>query len=588
MTEDGKRANPKPPPVDGLSYLWRRINEHKVVQWSAAYLAVAYALQHGVTLTSDAFEWPHAVTRISMLLFILGLPLVMTFAWYHGARANRHFSKAELSIISILLVASSLLFYVLVRPSSEAPAGAPAVQEAGVAAAKRAAADPHAAIAVAVLPFANLSDDKAQEFFSDGMTDELGTALAKIPDLRVVARQSAYRFKGANEDARAIGQALNATHLIEGSVRKAGNRVRISAELVKADDGLRVWADNYDRDLTDVFAIQEDIARAIAVSLRMSLGLKPGENLVNSRKIDADSYDKYLRAKALRQGRGGLQDETQAASLLESVVAKNPDYAPAWAALSEEDFAIAQAHANNFKESIAESRPLAMRFREKAEADANHALQLDPNLAPAHADLGALAWTRGALLEADEHFARALALDPGDANEVLIPYGIRLGVAGRLKEALATFEKAHTIEPFAPQILLFTVQDRWLNGQNDEALALAATMRPINRAPVSAMIYASLGRHGDAAAALTEIAGDRIPSPRRPRDYCERRRRKADPPKNFRACRRIWNSSIFTPAHRNAPSTHSSAISKSAFWPAVLLHSSGIRPTRHYARRSGS
>ena len=284
MSQDTNR-NPKPPSIDRLSQLWRRVSDRKIVQWSVAYVALAYGIQHGVVLTREAFEWPQAVERISMLLLALGLPVVMTFAWYHGERASRRISGPELTIISILLVIGSLLFYVFVRPSEEI-AAATSSRQAGVAAARNAAADPHGAISVAVLPFVNLSSDKEQEFFSDGMTEEITAALAKVPDLRVVARTSAFEFKGKNVNIKTMGQELGATHLIEGSVRKAGNRLRITAQLIKADDGTHIWAEDYDRELTDVFAIQEDIARAITASLRMPLGLKPGENLVNNRSID--------------------------------------------------------------------------------------------------------------------------------------------------------------------------------------------------------------------------------------------------------------------------------------------------------------
>src|SRR5215472_6754823 len=116
MGTETKRAD-KPPPVDRFAQLWQRVNEHKLVQWTVAYVAVAYAIQHGVILTSESFEWPNVVARSSMLLLVLGLPFVITFAWYHGARASRHISKAEMSIISILLVIGTFLFYTLARPS---------------------------------------------------------------------------------------------------------------------------------------------------------------------------------------------------------------------------------------------------------------------------------------------------------------------------------------------------------------------------------------------------------------------------------------------------------------------------------------
>jgi adenylate cyclase len=299
MSGDTEHSNPNTPPVDRLSQLWRRVNEHKIVQWTVAYIAVAYALQQGLVLMGGAFDWPDVVLRASMLLLILGLPLVMTLAWYHGERASRNFSTAELTIISLLLVIGSVIFYAFVQPNAEiANDQAPVVQQSGITAARSASLSP-AGVSVAVLPFANVSADPEQEFFSDGITDEISGALAKIPDLRVVARTSAFQYKTRNTDIRSIGQALNATHLIEGSVRRAGGRVRIGVQLILAESGLQLWSENYDRELTDIFAIQEDIARAITTSLRMPLGLKPGDNLVNNRSIDPESYQQYLRGRAL-------------------------------------------------------------------------------------------------------------------------------------------------------------------------------------------------------------------------------------------------------------------------------------------------
>src|SRR5437764_5923247 len=133
MSQDTDRTNPKPPSVDRLSLLWRRVNDRKIVQWSVAYVALAYGIQHGVVLTGDAFEWPHAIQQISMLLLALGLPVVMTCAWYHGERASRRISGPELTIISILLVIGSLFFYVFVRPPAELAAGtAPAAVRSAV------------------------------------------------------------------------------------------------------------------------------------------------------------------------------------------------------------------------------------------------------------------------------------------------------------------------------------------------------------------------------------------------------------------------------------------------------------------------
>src|SRR5262249_15453609 len=150
-------------------------------------------------------------------------------------------------------------------------------------------------------------------------------------ELRVVGRTSAFQFKGQMRDLRAIGQALSATHLLEGSVRTAGKRVRITAELVTADRGVTVWTDSYDRDLTHVFAIQEDIAQAIVMALKV--GLNQGKLLVSNRTISPDAYLDYLRAKGDVRTREPQRAST-AVSLLEKITARNPDYAPAWALLA--------------------------------------------------------------------------------------------------------------------------------------------------------------------------------------------------------------------------------------------------------------
>src|SRR5215510_14138830 len=166
------------------------------------------------------------------------------------------------------------------------------------------------------------------------MTEELTSALARIPDLRVVARTSAYQFRSQNRDIQTIGQQLNATHFIEGSVRKAGDRVRITAQLIKADDGTHVWAETYDRQLTDIFAVQEEIGRSIAGALRMPLGLQPGQNLFPNRDIDAQSYEQYLAVKAALRARGDTASRVAAVESLEQVVARHPGFAPGWASLA--------------------------------------------------------------------------------------------------------------------------------------------------------------------------------------------------------------------------------------------------------------
>jgi TolB-like protein/tetratricopeptide (TPR) repeat protein len=352
-------------------------------------------------------------------------------------------------------------------------------------------------ISLAVLPFTNLSDDAGQEFFSDGLTDEIVTALGRIPNLRVVARGSASQFKGQRRDLRAVGKALGATHLIEGSVRRDGTRVRIAARLVKADDGVNAWVNSYDREFTDVFAIQEEIATSIAGALSMPLGLEPGERLVANRNIDPQSYEQFLRGKAALLG--GRPAFARQIATLEPVVERNPGYAPAWAALAR-----AYRFASSFRRFSAPEEDARMRaiFEAKAVAAARRAIELDPNLVEAQTAyaVAQLAARRWAL--AEDLFLRTLALDPNNPN-VLDAYSNVLYGVGRIKEAVAIKQKVHEFEPFIPIFTGNLAQALWLDGQTDGAITLFKQnmfRQGGGNSPFElARIYASLGQYEEAA-----------------------------------------------------------------------------------------
>ena len=359
-------------------------------------------------------------------------------------------------------------------------------------------------ISIAVLPFLNLSSDKDQEFFSDGITEEITSALAKVPGLTVIGRTSAFQFKGENKDMRAIGQALGAKNLIEGSVRKAGDEVRITVQLVKATDGTDLWTESYDRKLTDIFAVQEDIATAIAGALQVPLGLKPGQNLVSNRTADTDSYQDYLRAKALVRAR----NMTDLTATLEAVVARDPGYAPAWALLAEahvnpafyRDFA-AKVRAG----SLEEARHLAQSQYDQIEKAARTAIRLDPRNAEGYSALSGFESVRGNWAASEDDMRQALALDPNDP-EILYGYGYQLAATGRLKEALRVQNKILALEPFVPVYLSRQADLLWALGQNDAAIKILEGMAPDGarngRNARLAKAYATAGRYAEAADTL--------------------------------------------------------------------------------------
>ena len=440
-----ERADRAALPPDPLTMLWRRIRNHRIAQWTVGYVAVAYGIQHAVTLTSEAYEWPNIVARLSMTLLVIGLPIAMTLAWYHGEKASRRVSGPELTIISLLLLTSSLLFAVLVHPAGITT---PRAQDASVAAARAASASPKGAVSVAVLPFLNLSADKDQEFFSDGMTEEITAALAKVPDLRVVARTSAFEFKGKNVNIKTMGEELGATHLIEGSVRKAGNRLRITAQLIKADDGTHVWAEDYDRELTDIFAIQEDIARAITTSLHMTLGLKPGENLVNNRAIDPETYTEYLRIRAAATAVATTVARQQAREELEKILARHPDFAPAWAYLARLPQAD-NAWWRMYLQPVENTREQQAQLVRQMEHDARQAIRLDPGQAYAYSALARVEINRGHWAAAGDLLKKALMLDPNDPDIILDEAGFSLQT-GHLQDTIRLTQEAQALDPLSP------------------------------------------------------------------------------------------------------------------------------------------
>jgi TolB-like protein/DNA-binding SARP family transcriptional activator len=396
--------------------------------------------------------------------------------------------------------ALAMVLFTLFAPASDpASTGQPATVIA---------ATPTTAIALAVLPFANLSTEPEQEFFSDGLTEEITSALARVPDLKVVARTSAFEFKGKNVDIRTMGMQLGATHLIEGSVRKAGDRVRITAQLIRADDGTNVWSENYDRQLTDIFVIQEDIARAIAAAMRIPLGLRPGENLVNNRAIDPESYQQFLRGKAvLLKGNAFSVD---ALAILEPVVARNPNYAPAWERL-----------AFGYHRTIAGSRTLAPEaarnvretFAPKREMAARRAIELDPasgaaNMWQAFLETGPRKWVIW-----EDVISRVLQLDPNDPF-ALGNYAALLGMVGRVKDALRVRQQLVDLEPFIPGYSGNLADAMWVDGQSDAAIAIYK--ENLGRAGAGAeqalpRVYAALGRYKDAADTLSQFPSRGIP-----------------------------------------------------------------------------
>jgi TolB-like protein/Tfp pilus assembly protein PilF len=473
---------------------------------AAAYAVVAWVLLQLFNNVAPILELPPWVARVVLLLLVIGLPVVLFFVWMRGlASADSAAARTKTSAVDWVLAGGlvAVLAAVSYQQLALAP-GARTAQQASVA------NDPTGTggISVAVLPFVNLSDDRAQEFFSDGMTEEITSALAKIPNLQVVARTSAFEFKGQNRNIQAIGQALHATHVIEGSVRKEGDRVRITAQLIRADNGTHLWTESYNRQLTGVFATQEDIAQAIAIALKVPLGLPQGDTLVRNRATNLESYDDYLRARGLYRAR----NITEAIKLLEPALSRDPNFAPAWALLARAYNLLPNYSTVLRIDPVEQARRSIQSSQAKAEMAAREAIRLDARGVDGYSALADMRTLRGNWQEAEDLYRQALSIDPTDPD-TLARYIVFLIDVGRLKESLVVAQRLHILEPFVPIYTQNVGIAMQLNGQHEASIAVLESIPPETspqRVAALARAYATDGRYAQAADAILAVTGNRV------------------------------------------------------------------------------
>lgn len=353
---------------------------------------------------------------------------------------------------------------------------------------------------VAVLPFVNADGRAEDEYFSDGLTEEVIDRLARLEALRVVSRTSAFSLKHKELSAREIGEMLGAGSLVEGSVRRSGDLLRVSARLINAQDGYQLWAQTFDRRVDDVMAIQEDIAVAIADTLTgRLLGGKEAAQDSRLRPADAAAYDSYLKGRFNWHRRSG-ESLRAAVKHFDDSIARAPDYAPAWAGLAD---AYAVLGFYDFLKPT-DAFP-------KAQDAARRALELDPRNASAEATLGYVSlyycWDFGA---AEAHFKRSIELDPG-ATKAHQWYGNLLTAAGRFDEAEREMRRAQQLEPLS---LIATAALGWsmyYAGKHEAALEVYRTTLDLDRDFQLAYLWSgwaleALGRYDEALAMLTEAA----------------------------------------------------------------------------------
>ncbi len=398
------------------------VKDRKLAQWGLAYLAGGWLVLQVLDIVGDRFGWPDAWLRGLIVVLVIGFFAALVLAWYHGEQGRQRVGGVELGILTALLGLAGL-GVMLVGPGGAEPAGSAPLAVLGFEADRS---------SIAVLPFENVG--AADEgYFADGLTDELLATMAPVPGLRVAARTSAFAFKDTDASADSIGRALNVAHLVVGSVRRLGDRVRVSAELVNAETGFSEWAETYERDVTDAFAVQDEIARAVARELRLRVG---GDPLAKAQTDDAEAYALFLRGRAALECREGSTAERAVALDPLSIAVLN-NAAAVYRSVREPGRAVELYRAGL---ALAPENPnlqsnlslVLSKIGDHAEAveRAERAIALDPEFEKYRGDLAFVYARAGRRAEAEQ----ALADVPDDL------YGIRASTAWALGDRDGAFD----------------------------------------------------------------------------------------------------------------------------------------------------
>jgi len=431
--------------------LYSELKRRRVFRALVGYGIAAFAVLQIIEPVVHGMHWPDAVVSYVVVALAVGFPIVVTLAWiFDVGAAGIERTPPSASVrgprltlvlvgIGLLAAAPGLIWYFAVRGRPRAVAAV--------------------APSIAVLPFADMSPAKDQEYFSDGVAEEILDALAQVEGLRVAGRTSSFSFKGKSEDLRSIGEKLNVGTILEGSVRKEGNQVRITAQLVNATDGFHLWSETYNRELTGVFAAQDEISRAVVDALK--LRLMPAQQ-PRRRTANPEVYNEYLLGKQFFH-RLTLDNYRRAAAAFERALALDPGFAPAWAGLGMATFWVAD---------VADTTAQISAGYERALAAAEKAVALDPGQVDGYAARGflrsAIRWDwEGARSD----FERALALNPGVAENHQRHAVAVLAPLGRLRDAIREAQKATELDPLSAIAWSSLGRLYWIDGQLGPAQA---------------------------------------------------------------------------------------------------------------------
>ena len=485
--------------------LYRELKRRNVLRVAIAYLAGSWLLVEVAETIFPLFGFDDTPARILVIVLAIGFPLFLLFSWVfeitpEGLKKEKdidrtasvtHKTGKQLDRIIIILLALALAYFAFDKFVLDPVEDAELVEETAQQVRSDVLVESYGDKSIAVLPFINMSDDAGNEYFSDGISEELLNLLAKIPELRVIARTSSFAYKGKDVNITDISHELNVDHVLEGSVRKAGNQVRITAQLIRAADSSHLWSETYDRTLDNIFSIQDEIAKAVVEQLKIRL-------LGDAPKLEQTSpeaYALYLQAREVgyQYNRTGLE---QSNDLYRQSLAIDPDFAPAWSGLGTNFFWAGWFGILQYDEAFA----LALKATNKS-------LALNPDSTSAHALLGGISLLyEGDHQAAARHFQHALKLGPSNPGSLSMA-ALQLESLGRMKETIALWEYLITNDPANSRSHFYLGFSYLLNGQPDNAIVSFQTVLALEPSYVSAhyRIGVALLFKSEAEAALTEM-----------------------------------------------------------------------------------
>ena len=384
-----------------LKQIFQEIKTRKLRKTLIIYITSGITALGVVNLFSGVYHLPMVLFDCVLVAIICGIPSTIVYAWHHNLEGKQKIQKREFIIYSISLLVTVVIIVLIT----------------GISGARLLPGD---AKTIAVLPFENLSGDKEDEYFSDGIMEDILTQLSKISDLRVISRTSMMQYKNTKKNLRQIGEELNVATILEGSVRRSGGRIRIVSQLINARKDEHIWAETYDRELKDVFAIQTEVAKNIASSLQAILSPKELEQIENKSTVNLDAYTFYLRGRDYYY-RYSSQDNEKAIELFRSALKLDPNYALAYAGLAD---AYGRKQYYDYSQEWIDS-VLTL---------SNKAISINPNLAEGYKALGDAYTSKGNNSVALTQYIKAVELNPN--------YGPALANAGYIYYQYGSFDEA--------------------------------------------------------------------------------------------------------------------------------------------------